>query len=96
MVSWQMIHSATRRLLAALLVLLALDAAAHPGRTAADGCHYCRANCDRWNVEANERHCHGGGSSPTSTPPQPQPTACPASTGTWRGIRVAPECRCSP
>ena len=90
----------TRRLLAVLLVLLALDAAAHPGRTAADGCHYCRTNCDRWNVEADERHCHGGGSSPTSTTQtqtqQQQPTACPASTGTWRGIRVAPECRCTP
>ena len=50
-----------RRLLAVFLVLLALDAAAHPGRTAADGCHYCRSNCDRWNVKADERHCHGGG-----------------------------------
>ena len=85
-----------------LLVLLALDAAAHPGRTAADGCHYCRTNCDRWNVEADKRHCHGGGSSPTATTQtqtqqqQQQPAACPASTGTWRGIRVAPECRCTP
>ena len=92
-----MIHATTRRLLAVLLVLLALDAAAHPGRTAADDCHYCRTNCDRWNVEADERHCHGGGTSPTSTAQtQTQPAACPASTGTWRGIRVAPECRCTP
>ena len=92
------IYATARRLLVVLLVLLALDAAAHPGRTAADGCHYCRTNCDRWNVEADERHCHGGGSSPTSTTQtqtQPQPVACPASTGTWRGIRVAPECRCT-
>lgn len=36
---------------------------AHPGNTAADGCHYCRTNCDRWGVPWNERHCHGGGSS---------------------------------
>ena len=36
---------------------------AHPGRTAADGCHYCRTNCDKWGVAWNERHCHGGGSS---------------------------------
>ena len=35
-----MIHATTRRLLAVLLVLLALDAAAHPGRTAADGCWF--------------------------------------------------------
>ena len=96
-----MIHATACRLLAVLLVLLALDAAAHPGRTAADGCHYCRTNCDRWNVEADKRHCHGGGSSPTSTTQtqtqqQQQPAACPASTGTWQGIRVAPECRCTP
>ncbi len=32
---------------------------AHPGGTAADGCHYCRSNCDRWGVPWNERHCHG-------------------------------------
>ena len=94
-----------RYLLAVLLVLLALDAAAHPGRTASDGCHYCRTNCSRWGVPADKRHCHGGATSPTTstiqrTPTQttqtPQPTACPASTGTWRGIRVAPECRCTP
>ena len=95
-----MIQATTRLLLLAVfLVLLAMDAAAHPGRTAADGCHYCRSNCDRWNVKADERHCHGGGSSPTSktqTQTQQQPTACPTSTGTWRGIRVAPECRCTP
>ena len=95
-----MIQATTRLLLlTVLLALLSLDAAAHPGRTAADGCHYCRTNCDRWNVEADERHCHGGGSSPTSTTQtqtQQQPAACPASTGTWRGIRVAPECRCTP
>ena len=78
-----------------LVLLLVAEVAAHPGRTAADGCHFCRTNCDRWNVEADKRHCHGGGSSPTATT-QPQPVACPASTGTWRGIRVAPECRCTP
>ena len=93
-----MIHATACRLLAVLLVLLALDAAAHPGRTASDGCHYCRTNCSRWGVPADKRHCHGGAASPTTSTPrtQPQPTACPASTGTWRGIRVAPECRCSP
>ena len=37
---------------------------AHPGNTAADGCHYCRTNCDKWGVPWNERHCHGGGSAP--------------------------------
>ena len=33
----------------------------HPGRTAADGCHYCRTRCDYWGVPWNQRHCHGGG-----------------------------------
>ena len=23
---------------------------AHSGRTASDGCHYCRTNCDKWGV----------------------------------------------
>jgi len=64
---------------------------AHPGRTAADGCHYCRTNCDSWGVPWNERHCHGGGSSTTDdsgssgTPPStntaPQPVyVAPTST----------------
>lgn len=35
---------------------------AHPGRTAADGCHYCRTNCDKWGELWNVRHCHSGGS----------------------------------
>lgn len=33
---------------------------AHPGRTASDGCHYCRTNCGKWGVPWNERHCHNG------------------------------------
>lgn len=39
---------------------IAVPAYAHPGNTAADGCHYCRTNCDKWGVEWDERHCHGG------------------------------------
>jgi endonuclease YncB( thermonuclease family) len=42
---------------------------AHPGRTAADGCHYCRTNCDAYGVPWNERHCHGGGSAPVQSAP---------------------------
>lgn len=41
-------------------------ASAHPGRTASDGCHYCRTNCDKWGVAWNQRHCHG--SSPYTPP----------------------------
>ena len=42
-----------------LSLSISLEASAHPGRTAADGCHYCRTNCDSWGVPWNERHCHG-------------------------------------
>lgn len=33
---------------------------AHSGNTAADGCHYCWTNCDRYGVVYGERHCHNG------------------------------------
>ena len=48
---------------------------AHPGRTASDGCHYCRTNCDKWGVLWNQRHCHGGGSAPA--PVKTYPTSIP-------------------
>ncbi len=66
---------------------------AHPGRTASDGCHYCRTRCDYWGVPWYERHCHNGGTvqgvqesapvynPPTSTP-IPLPTWTPAPTET--------------
>lgn len=44
--------------LSVIAFLVAYPASAHPGRTAADGCHYCRTNCDKWGVPWNERHCH--------------------------------------
>ncbi len=84
----------TRFLLAVPLVLLLVTAevVAHPGRTAADGCHYCRTNCEGWNVEANERHCHDDGAASGGEQPRP-----PATGGaTWRGLVVAAEHRCSP
>ncbi len=59
------------RLAAIVLLFFAVftsTASAHPGRTAADGCHYCRTNCDSWGVPWNERHCHNGGS--YSSPPE--------------------------
>ena len=34
-------------------------AQSHPGRTASDGCHYCRTNCSSWGETAGARHCHG-------------------------------------
>jgi len=55
---------------------------AHPGNTAADGCHYCRTNCDKWGVPWNVRHCHGGIISQPTSPPNPTPTPTPASIPT--------------
>lgn len=72
-----------------LLLLLAPTVSAHPGRTASDGCHYCRTNCDSWGVPWNERHCHGGYTAPvvvpktytpTNTPVPPTATPYPTST----------------
>lgn len=40
--------------------LVASAVNAHPGRTASDGCHYCRTNCAYWGEAAGARHCHGG------------------------------------
>ena len=81
--------------LASALLRIADVAEAHPGGTASDGCHYCRTNCSRWNVPANRRHCHGGRSTPAPSAPSQQVKSCTAATGTWRGISVAPECRCT-
>ena len=54
--------------LALVLALTASSAFAHPGRTASDGCHYCRTNCARWGVATGVRHCHGGTSTPEPDP----------------------------
>lgn len=44
--------------MAIFLILFPTIVSAHPGNTAADGCHYCRTNCDYWDVPWNQRHCH--------------------------------------
>lgn len=67
------------------LIVFASSVEAHPGRTAADGCHYCRTNCDSWGVPWNERHCHGGGVPPVQSSEQPpivQSTEVPTRTPT--------------
>ena len=56
-----------------LFVLVANPVFAHPGNTAADGCHYCRTNCDYWGVPWNERHCHNGSTVPSTPIPTPVP-----------------------
>jgi len=47
-----------KKLIFLVPILLAQVAIAHPGRTASDGCHYCRTNCSSWGVPWGERHCH--------------------------------------
>ena len=85
-------------ILAAALCLVAAVVAAHPGGRASDGCHYCRSNCEKWDLEKDERHCHDDGSaSSASDAPATPTTACKRGSGeTWRGLVVAPECRCTP
>ena len=91
-----------RMLLSAILgvVFLAVAAVsfAHPGGRASDGCHYCRTNCEKWNLEKDERHCHNESSAASASDAPSTPTAaCRRGSGeTWRGLVVAPECRCSP
>nr|WP_254848771.1 YHYH domain-containing protein [Paenibacillus odorifer] len=38
-------------------------AEAHPGRTDANGVHYCRTNCAKWGLENGEYQYHNGGGS---------------------------------
>jgi len=45
-------------LITTLTFVLSNAAFAHPGRTASDGCHYCRTNCSSWGVPYGARHCH--------------------------------------
>lgn len=52
-----------------LTFIFPLPLYAHPGRTASDGCHYCRTNCASWGEVQDARHCHN-----TYTPPAPTPT----------------------
>lgn len=42
-------------------------ATAHPGRTASDGMHYCRTNCESWGVPYGQRHGHGTVKGTTTT-----------------------------
>jgi len=78
-----------KKLLLPLLVFLVLlfppVVFAHPGRTAADGCHYCRTNCDYWGVPWNVRHCHGGTVqiTPEYSALKTEPTLTPAGGSGW-------------
>lgn len=67
-------------LVIAIFCALPREIYAHPGNTAADGCHYCRTNCDKWGVSWNARHCHGGVSTPVQIPESPAPIIVPIPT----------------
>lgn len=74
-----------------ILLVVASPAEAHPGNTAADGCHYCRTNCDKWGVAWNERHCHGGGSAPAvQNTPIPTAVYVPPTSAPLRMVTAAP------
>ena len=40
---------------------------AHPGKTDANGCHYCRTNCAKWGLYNGQYHCHNSGTSGSSS-----------------------------
>ena len=90
-------HALRSGILGVALCLVASVALAHPGGTASDGCHYCRSNCEKWDLKKDERHCHNDDSDSEPDAPDPRPEACKRGSGeTWRGLVVAPECRCTP
>ena len=50
-----------------LLLIMPIKVDAHPGRTDANGCHYCRTNCTKWGLSIGEYHCHNGSGSNSSS-----------------------------
>src|SRR3989344_3346882 len=86
-------HCIVATLFALIFIFSATTTHAHPGRTAADGCHYCRTNCDSWGVAWDERHCHN--TVPFSEPepiapttdPTPYPTDLPTMFPTSKPIK---------
>ncbi|MDD4376399.1 MAG: SH3 domain-containing protein [Clostridia bacterium] len=57
-----------------LYIAIPIITLAHPGNTAADGCHYCWTNCASWGYVYGTRHCHGGGSAYQA----PSTPSCPS------------------
>ena len=75
------------RIFAAVIIALlgAPIVSAHPGNTAADGCHYCKTNCDKYGVPWNERHCHNG---EAASPVAPAPVKKTVKTTTVKKTAV--------
>lgn len=67
-----------------LLFFIPNNISAHPGRTASDGCHYCRTNCASWGEVQGARHCHGGYTAPAPTYTAPIVTPLPTPAPTLR------------
>jgi len=44
--------------LAVLLTCTVAPAFGHGGKMAADGCHYCRKNCEALGIPTDAKHCH--------------------------------------
>jgi len=40
------------------IMVLSTQLLSHSGKTAIDGCHYCRSNCEKYGLKINERHAH--------------------------------------
>ncbi|MFA7477780.1 MAG: DUF4214 domain-containing protein [Acidimicrobiia bacterium] len=68
-------------------------AAAHPGRTDADGCHTCRTNCASWGLPTGDYHCHEPDppsvQPPTTAPPSPTPLPTDEQKGEIRRLYLA-------
>ena len=50
-----------------VLLMMITPISAHPGRTDANGGHYCRTNCAKWGLRDGEYHYHNGGGSSSSS-----------------------------
>ncbi len=50
-----------------VLLMAITPISAHPGRTDANGGHYCRTNCAKWGLRDGEYHYHNGGGSSSSS-----------------------------
>ncbi len=91
-------------MLSLICIVFVSVVSAHPGRTASDGCHFCRTNCDTWGYTYNTRHGHQGqvcDSSIGHVDPlylSPIPTLTPAPTPkqTYTDVIVTPEMTIAP